>query len=194
MSELSILLGAAAATVLILVGVLAAVWRFYRRVPEGKALVVHTMREEPLVFFTGKMVFPIISRAEILDISVKVFDLVRTGKEALVFKGGGRADARCSFYVRVNRTRDDVLKVAGSVGCERASNTAALHALFEPKFSEALETMASCYTADQFLENRSNFKDELIEVIGRDLNGFILDDVAIHRAAPSELVSGYRGA
>jgi uncharacterized membrane protein YqiK len=54
----------------LLFGLLALVARFYRQVDQGRALVINTMRAEPVVTFTGAVVYPIINRAETMDLGV----------------------------------------------------------------------------------------------------------------------------
>jgi hypothetical protein len=81
--------------------------------------------------------------------------------------------------LRVNKTVDDVLKVAQSIGCARASDPKALEELFTAKFAEALKTVGKHFNFDELYTKRDDFKDKIIEVIGKDLNGFILDDAAI---------------
>jgi len=165
--------------VLLLFGVLALLSRFYRQVDQGRALVVNTMRSEPLVAFTGAIVYPVINRAEIMDLSVKTIDIDRRGKEGLICNDNIRADINVTFFVRVNKTVDDVLKVAQSVGCQRASDAKALSELFSAKFAEALKTVGKHFNFEELYTKRDAFKDKIIEVIGKDLNGFILDDAAI---------------
>ncbi|HET7542450.1 MAG TPA: hypothetical protein VFK05_21420 [Polyangiaceae bacterium] len=165
--------------VLLLFGVLALLSRFYRQVDQGRALVVNTMRSEPVVAFTGAIVYPVINRAEIMDLSVKTIDIDRRGKEGLICNDNIRADINVTFFVRVNKTVDDVLKVAQSVGCQRASDPTALSELFSAKFAEALKTVGKHFNFEELYTKRDAFKDKIIEVIGKDLNGFILDDAAI---------------
>jgi uncharacterized membrane protein YqiK len=163
----------------LLLGLLALVARFYRQVEQGKALIVNTVSKDPVVAFTGAIVYPIINRAEVMDLSVKTIDIDRRGKEGLICNDNIRADINVTFFVRVNKTRDDVLKVAQSLGCARASDPKALEELFTAKFAEALKTVGKHFNFDQLYTKRDEFKDKIIEVIGKDLNGFILDDAAI---------------
>ncbi len=163
----------------LLFGLLALVARFYRQVDQGRALVINTMRSEPIVAFTGAVVYPIINRAETMDLSVKTIDIDRRGKEGLICNDNIRADINVTFFVRVNKTVDDVLKVAQSIGCARASDPKALEELFSSKFAEALKTVGKHFNFDELYTKRDDFKDKIIEVIGKDLNGFILDDAAI---------------
>ena len=163
----------------LLFGVLALLARFYKQVDQGRALVVNTMRSEPVVAFTGAIVYPVINRAEVMDLSVKTIDIDRRGKEGLICNDNIRADINVTFFVRVNKTVDDVLKVAQSVGCQRASDATALSELFSAKFAEALKTVGKHFNFEELYTKRDAFKDKIIEVIGKDLNGFILDDAAI---------------
>ena len=163
----------------LLFGLLALLARFYRQVDQGRALVVNTMRSEPVVAFTGAIVYPVINRAEVMDLSVKTIDIDRRGKEGLICNDNIRADINVTFFIRVNKTVDDVLKVAQSIGCQRASDASALSELFTAKFAEALKTVGKHFNFDELYTKRDAFKDKIIEVIGKDLNGFILDDAAI---------------
>jgi len=164
---------------MILGGVAVLIARFYRKVNQGQALIVNKMRNEPIVTFTGATVLPIIHRAEIMEISLKTIELERRGKEGLICMDNIRADIRVSFFVRVNKTTEDVLKVAQAIGCERASKQGTLEELFMAKFSEALKTVGKRLDFVSLYEKRDEFKDEIIKVIGQDLNGYVLEDAAI---------------
>ena len=165
--------------VLVFFGVMIIIAKFYRKVDQGKALIVNTMKAEPLVTFTGAVVYPIIHRAEVMDISVKTIEIDRRGKDGLICQDNIRADIKVAFFVRVNKTQDDVLKVAQSIGCVRASDPRTLEELFTAKFSEALKTVGKQLNFEALYKERAHFKDQIIDVIGKDLNGFVLDDAAI---------------
>jgi len=167
------------AIVVLTLGVLYVVARFYVKVDQGKALIINKMRAEPDVTFTGGVVVPIIYRAEVMDISVKTIEISRRGKEGLICQDNIRADIKVAFFVRVNKTKEDVLKVAQSIGCDRASEQDTLETLFTAKFSEALKTVGKKLDFEQLYTQRDDFKDQIIQVIGRDLNGYVLDDCAI---------------
>lgn len=153
--------------------------RFYRQVEQGHVLIINTLKSEPVVTFTGGVVLPIIHRAEVMDMSLKTVDIDRRGKEGLICRDNIRADIKVAFFVRVNRTREDVLKVAQAIGCERASDVETLKELFEAKFSEALKTVGKQMDFEALYTMRQEFKDEIVKVIGQDLNGYTLEDVAI---------------
>jgi uncharacterized membrane protein YqiK len=164
---------------IIVFGMLMFFIKIYRKVDQGKALIVNTMKAEPEVTFTGRHVLPILHRAEVMDISVKTIELERLGKEGLICEDNIRADIKVTFFVRVNKTKEDVLKVAQAIGCNRASDQRTLEDLFIAKFSEALKTVGKQLDFIDLYTKREEFKDQMIEVIGRDLNGYVLEDAAI---------------
>src|SRR6478609_7750387 len=137
-----------------LFGALLLVARFYRPVAQGRSLIINTMRTEPVVTFTGAVVYPIINKAEVMDLSLKTVEIDRRGKEGLICKDNIRADIKVTFFVRVNKTREDVLKVAQSIGCARASDQETLENLFEAKFSEALKTVGKSFNFEQLYTKR----------------------------------------
>ena len=123
--------------------------------------------------------WPIIHKAEFIDLSVKRIDIDRRQKNGLICKDYLRADINVNFFVKINNTRENILEVAQTVGCDRASDVNALDELFSAKFSEALKTAGKRFEFQELFDNRDGFRDQVKEVIGRDLNGFVLEDVAI---------------
>lgn len=164
---------------LLVVGFLTMMVRFYRKVDQGRALVINGARGEPTVSFAGGMVWPVINRAEEMDISVKTIEVDRRGGEGLICQDNIRADIKVTFFVRVNKTQEDVLRVAQSVGVRRASEQAAVEELFAAKFSEALKTVGKRLDFEDLYKEREKFRDDIVRVIGEDLNGFVLEDAAI---------------
>ncbi len=162
-----------------LLGLLVLIARTWRQVDQGRAMIVNKMGSEPKVSFTGAIVLPIVNKAEVMDLSVKTIEISRRGKEGLICADNIRADIKVTFFVRVNKTVDDVLRVAQSIGCIRASQQQTLEELFAAKFSEALKTVGKKMEFEQLYTQRDVFKDQIIQVIGKDLNGYVLDDAAI---------------
>ncbi|MGC6563975.1 MAG: flotillin family protein [Akkermansiaceae bacterium] len=165
--------------VLVIVGAAAfLVMTFYRKVEKGTALV-RTGWGGTKVYFNGGVVYPILHRIDLMDISLKRIEIDRTGKNGLICKDNLRADIKVAFFVRVNNASEDVLRVAESIGCDRASSEEEIRALFDAKFSEALKTVGKRFNFIALYEDRDTFRDEILKVIGTDLNGFVLDDAAI---------------
>lgn len=167
-----------AVIVAIVFGILIMFSRFYRKVQQGQAIVRNGVGGTK-VSFNGMVVVPVVHQIEHMDISVKRIEIERQGAEGLICKDNIRADIKVAFFVRVNKTDQDVLRVAQSIGCQRASSVDMIRVLFDAKFSEALKTVGKRFDFVQLYNERDHFKDEILKVIGTDLNGFALDDCAI---------------
>ena len=166
------------ALVLIVAGGLFTVLTCFRKVDQGQALVRNGVGGTK-VSFSGMVVFPVIHRCQTIDISVKRVEIDRQGKNGLICMDNMRADIKVAFFVRVNKTPEDVLKVAQSVGCERASSQVAIIELFDAKFSEGLKTVGRQFHFVELYNSRDKLKEGILKTVGTDLNGFVLDDVAI---------------
>ncbi|MGW0393420.1 flotillin family protein [Streptomyces sp. NPDC003042] len=179
MDAISMGLGTLVLVVLVLtIAALIVVTRLFRKVEQGKALIVSKMRKVD-VTFTGQVVLPVLHKAEVMDISVKTIEISRTGRDGLICKDNIRADIRISFFVRVNKTVEDVIKVAQAIGTQRASERETLQELFNAKFSEALKTVGKQLDFTDLYTMRNELRDRIIHVIGTDLNGYSLEDAAI---------------
>jgi len=165
--------------VLFVFSLLIMVAKFYNKVEQGQALIINKLRAEPEISTTGGMVIPIIHKKEIMDISTKRMMLERKGRSGLICQDNIRADIIITFYIRVNETKEDILRVAKQVGCDRSSYPETLQELFEAKFSEALKTVGKQLNFTELFTQRDTFRDKIKEVIGQDLSGYVLEDVAI---------------
>ncbi|MFJ9665439.1 SPFH domain-containing protein [Streptomyces sp. NPDC101219] len=157
---------------------LLVVSKLFRKVEQGKALIVSKIRKVD-VTFTGQVVLPVLHKAEVMDISVKTIEITRAGKEGLICKDNIRADIRITFFVKVSKTVEDVIRVAQAVGTARASDRDTLQELFHAKFSEALKTVGKQMDFTDLYTKREELRYRIIEVIGVDLNGYHLEDAAI---------------
>jgi len=172
---MSVVLGVA---VLLVIGFLVVLIKCYRKVLQGQALIRNGMGGTR-VSFSGQFVIPILHRAEYMDISVKRIEIDRRAQQGLNCKDNLRADIVVAFFVRVNNTVEDVIKVAQSLGCKRASDRQALVELFDAKFSEALKTVGKQFNFAELYTNRVAFREEILQIIGTDLSGYVLEDAAI---------------
>ncbi|WP_114783494.1 flotillin family protein [Botryobacter ruber] len=173
LSLATVLIGAVA-----VFGIIAFVIKMYQKAIQGEALV-RTGLGDTKVSFSGMFVVPVIHKLEVMDITLKTIVIARTGSEGLICKDNLRADIKVNFFLRVNKTPEDVVQVAQSIGCKRASDHAALEGLFDAKFSEALKTVGKHFDFVELYQAREEFKRQILQTIGTDLNGYILDDCAI---------------
>ena len=166
------------ASVVVAVGLIAWLVSLYKKVPQGKAMVI-TGARGIRVSFSGTLVIPVLERLEVMDTSIKKVEIERIGKDGLICNDNLRADIKVAFFVRVNPEVPDVKKVAQMIGCERASDINTLNTLFEAKFSEALKTVGKEFLFEKLYDGRADFKSKILKIIGKDLNGYVLDDCAI---------------
>ncbi len=160
---------------------------FYKKIPQGKAIVRSGVGGTKVAFNKGMYVIPVFHKMEIMDISVKKIEINRMQGDGLICKDNIRADIKVAFFVRVNKSVDDVINVAQNLGCDRASDPETLKSIFEAKFSEALKTVGKKFDFTELYEARREFRDEILNIIGTDLNGYILDDCAIDYLEQTEL-------
>lgn len=166
--------------VLIITGLGLLFWivSMYKKTVQGIVLL-RTGYGGAKVFFNAGVIIPVIHRMEFMDISVKKMEIHREGKDGLVCKDNIRADIQVAFFIRVNKSVEDIINVAQTIGCARASDINTLRELFEAKFSEALKTVGKKFDFTELYEARSEFRHEILNIIGTDLNGYALDDCAI---------------
>lgn len=175
---------------IVLFGAAVMAVRCLRIVKQGTAIVKNGAGGTK-VSFTSVIALPVIHKVELMDISVKRIEIKRRGVDGLICKDNIRADIEVAFFVRVNKTNEDVEKVAQFLGCDRASDQKALLDLFEPKFSEALKTCGKHFDFTELYTERDKFREEILRIIGQDLNGYILDDASIDylEQTPLELLN-----
>ncbi len=157
--------------------VLWAMW--YKKVPQGMAMVRTGKGGTHVEYDKGMHVVPVLHMMEMMDLSVKTIEIARLKEDGLICMDNIRADIKVVFFVRVNKNMDDIKNVAQTIGCKRASDPETLKNLFEAKFSEALKTVGKQMEFEQLYDSRDDFKKKILDSIGKDLNGYVLDDCAI---------------
>ena len=165
-------------TVVASLGLIFWILSMYKKTVQG-IVILRTGYGGTKVFFNAGIVIPVIHRMESMDISVKKLEIAREGKAGLICKDNMRADIQVAFFIRVNKSADDIVNVGQTIGCQRASDINTLRELFEAKFSEALKTVGKKFEFIELYEARSEFRQEILDIIGTDLNGYVLDDCAI---------------
>jgi uncharacterized membrane protein YqiK len=154
---------------------------FHHKLKPGQALVITSTGGRQRVTFTGALVIPIVQRGDLIDITSRTIEVELDGDRAAVSKDGVRIGITAFFYIRINQTQEDVLMVARSFGCERACDPEEVRAFFHPKLVESVRTVTRNFEFEELQSDREKFRDHMIEFIGQDLNGFILEDAAVER-------------
>lgn len=163
---------------IVLFGFIAMIVSWFRKANQGEA-IVRTGMGGTKVSTSGIFVLPVIHKFEIMDITLKTIETERKGKDGLICKDNIRADIKVNFFIQVNSVVEDIKEVAQSIGCKRASSQVTLEQLFDAKFSEALKTVGKKFDFIDLYNARDEFKSAILQIIGTDLNGYVLDDCAI---------------
>ena len=164
---------------IVLAGMAVAFSKFYRKPGPEEAVVRTGVGGLKAITGRGMIVVPLIQEAHIMDLSLKRILISRDGEDGLICQDNMRADIKVTFFVRVNNQMQDIKTVAETIGPRRASEQSRLEELFEAKFSEALKTVGKNFDFVQLYTERDQFKEQILRVIGTDLNGYVLDDCAI---------------
>lgn len=164
--------------VIIALAVIAVVVTSIHKIQPGRA-GVRVGFWGPTVSFDWMIRIPLVQTMHMIDISVKKLEIHRKGKDGLVCKDNIRADISVAFYIRVEATEESVRNVAQMLGPERVSDLEQLRELFESKFSEALKTAGKQMAFHELFTERIKFREGIQNTIGKDLDGFLLQDVAI---------------
>lgn len=167
--------------VLVVVAIVVAAYisLFYIKVGPDEAIVKSGAGGLRVYTDGGMLRIPLVQHIEYMDLTLKSFEIARQGAEGLICKDNIRADIKVAFFVRVDKTAEEIKEVAQSIGPKRCSQIDTLRELFDAKFSEALKTVGKQFDFVDLYDKRDLFKDEILKVIGTDLNGYRLDDAAI---------------
>jgi flotillin len=188
--QTALIIGTVGMTLVLAVAVLVSL--FYVKVGPDEALIVTGGRKDMRVVSGGGMiVIPVFHHKERMDLTLKSFEIARQGSEGLICKDNIRADIKVAFFIRVDKTEEEIREVAQSIGARRCSQIDTLRELFDAKFSEALKTVGKQFDFVDLYDKRDQFKDQILKVIGTDLNGYRLDDAAIDylEQTPLELLN-----
>ncbi|EMI17559.1 Band 7 protein [Rhodopirellula maiorica SM1] len=165
--------------------------QYYIVVGPDRAIVKSGLGGLDVTTAGGKFIVPMFHRFEFMDLTLKSFEIHRQGSEGLICKDNIRADIKVAFFIRVDKTDEEMREVAQSIGAKRCSELETLRELFDAKFSEALKTVGKQFDFVDLYDQRDKFKEEILKVIGTDLNGYRLDDAAIDylEQTPLEMLS-----
>jgi flotillin len=163
----------------------------YIVVGPDKAIVKSGISGLDVYTASGTFVVPLFHRYDFMDLTLKSFEISRQGSEGLICCDNIRADIKVAFFIRVDNTPEEMKEVAQAIGARRCSELETLRELFDAKFSEALKTVGKQFDFVDLYDQRDKFKDEILKVIGTDLNGYRLDDAAIDylEQTPLEMLS-----
>lgn len=165
--------------VVIWLGFIALIAKAHHKVSQGKALLRTGFGGSLVALDSGMFVMPVLHRVEEIDITVKIIEIHRIGSEGLIFKDQVRSDIKVTFYIRIVADPAAIITVAQSVSCARTFDQKTLSDLFYPKFLEALKIVSKQFDFVALPTQHEAFKNAIFKTVGVDLNGYLLDDLAI---------------
>jgi uncharacterized membrane protein YqiK len=186
--QLMVMSAAAGAVIIIMIGMLVMFKSFFVRVKPNEALIVTTPNGKR-VFPNGGMVFPIVQSAERIDLSIKTLRIKRHGANALVTKDDERVEIDIVVTLRINQTVDDMLKVAERIGCAKTYEQKTIEDLFTASFTSAILEVVRYFTAKDLERNRGEAEDKILQVIGNDLQGYVIEKLALEGVAKANMES-----
>ncbi len=173
---------AAIAAVLVALVALAIVALALKRarisIPDHQALIIQRTGRPSTVAFHAAFILPIVARAEIIDMSTRRVSIELSGRDGVQCRDNIRADVKATFHLRINHTAEDVLKVAQTVGAEASGRQEVVEALFRDKLTEAIKVAFKQLAFDEIMAERERLRDDTLMIIGSNLNGFSLEDMA----------------
>lgn len=178
----------------VIIAVVLATW--YKKVAPGQALI-STGGGETLVSFESRLIMPWQPQAVLLDMTTKRMDIDLIKENAIVLKDGTAVDLKTVFFVSISKNEEDIIMVVNSIGAEKATKSETLHEVLLPKFLEAIRATAKmdfCATYTDFAQHTSEFKTQILEQIERDINGYIVEAIAIAYFEKSVHKSNAKGA
>jgi uncharacterized membrane protein YqiK len=166
-------------TITIMLLSLVAILKSYKKPKEGEALLISGAKGKR-VTFSGTIVIPFLEKVESVSIKIHQIEVFLEGKEGIVTKDNIIADAKATFSVRVNPMPMDVKHAALTFGSKLTSDSQQISQLFAPKFEDIIRIVASQFDFKTIKNQPEAFKVEVLNSVGMNLNGFMLDDVAMN--------------
>lgn len=154
--------------------------RLYHRTTKGVALVRTGLGGQKVSKDGGLFCFPFMHNIQLVNLGSLSLPVQRGGAEAMITKDNMRIDVKAEFYVSVSPTLEGISTAAQTLGA-RTMNAKELSALIEPKFVDALRSVAAQMELRELHEKRSDFVQKVQNVVSEDLskNGLVLESVSL---------------
>ena len=151
----------------------------YQKGKPGQA-IIRTGMGDMKVAFRGMFIVPLLHRKDVIDMTIKQIPISFSSRNPLIFQHGKKATFEAKAFIRVNMTAMDVQRVAMSISPEMTFSQDKLISLFQEKFLEGVRLVAQRRDLQACLESPEAFKQEILEVLGEDFNGYVLDDLVFN--------------
>ena len=126
------------------------------------------------VFLTGAYIVKGLDSWEKIDITLRQLDWEFSSLD----RNGCEISGRVHFFLRIPRIEEKVKEVALLWGVDKANALEELEKAFRPRFQEAIDAVCARYCCEEIPSKRESFRDLVVELIGKELDGFHLEDAA----------------
>lgn len=152
---------------------------WYKKVFQGKVIICIGVGGIKVVIENGIIVVLGIQMYEVMDFSVCIIEISCMKEDGFICKDNICVDIKVVFFVCINKEVADIKKVVQFIGCQWVFDIVILWEFFEVKFFEVIKMVGKCFDFVEFYDSCEKFNLEIQNVIGFNLNGYILEDVFI---------------
>lgn len=157
--------------------IMISVW--YKKPTPGKAIIRTGNGGMLITFDRGIFIIPTLHKMTEIDISSKECDFDFSGNNALIAKNGERIEMTGQFVVRINLDYRDLRQAVMKLGVERINNKEQFNSYFRHKFTDGILMVSRSLNGEDMVNKSGEFKVKILNYIGTDLNGVVLDDLVI---------------
>ncbi|ELP6119221.1 hypothetical protein QTV43_000361 [Vibrio vulnificus] len=169
---------------------------YHKPKSQAYVLVINGI-SEVRVSLTGGMSIPRLETVEQLEIVDKLISIKRVGhinaeneeQRGLSCKCGVRMDLDVGFYFTMPKEEAPLLKMVQNYDVAILNNTAALTEFLKPKLNEILKDTVGKLDYEDIMRDKAAFKSKVFDEMKKQLDGLILQDVAINDVKHSDLKS-----
>lgn len=167
---------------LILGAILYILTKLYLKTPANGAYVRTGMGGQKVIVDGGAIFIPIFHEKLFISLETMKLEVDRKDVDALTTQDRVRIDMKSEFYIRVNKTAEDIKTAATSLG-SKGINPQSIVALVGDKLVSALRTVAAKKDLESLFSDRQGFAEEVQSIVAKDLqaNGLLLESVTISK-------------
>jgi len=133
------------------------------------------------VSFRSFIFCPFLHKIDVYDVSMKSISIEIISDHPLVCLDDTRITGSVNFLIRINQTKEDVLKARSILDAFQSGSEKELLKIFGGSFKEALHTEAMNFKFKDFYDSSRELKESIFEHLEANLSGFLIEDVSFDR-------------
>ncbi|WP_299464695.1 hypothetical protein [uncultured Microscilla sp.] len=132
-----------------------------------------------VISFDQIQVVPFFHRLTIIDLSLQRLSLHLSESQAILCKDFIKADVKVVFDIKVGANPSYIQNVFHSFDTDQLTDPTYLAQWFLPHFEHALRVVGQTMDFEDLRSQPDKLRDMALEVIGKDLSGFELEDMLV---------------